>query len=637
MPQAPLCSASSLASSLKTRCLRVALMMMVAAALFGFAPAAAQAQTAHPGGVKSFTGFSSPYGIGFDGAGNFYYASFGSKVYKGVLANGVFTGAALAPTFGNAVGLAVDTAGNFFVTDAFQNIVYKETLQGDGSYVATTLATSATIGSTSVFGVALDGSGNVLILTTQALYKLTYNGSTYSAPVKISTTAFLNGVTVTVSAAGAIYAADSSGKAIYRYIGSGTTYAETKLAITGLGHPSSASADPAGNIYVVDGGLGKIILETPVGATYTATTVATAGEGASLLTSSGILYASDNNSQVVRGIGSLPNSFAATPVGTAATAMPVPFTIDTAGTLPALSNANVLTQGTPGLDFTLGSGSTCTGAVTAGQTCTVNVAFTPQFPGQRLGAVNLYDSTGTNVIATALISGTGTGALATLSPGLISTVAGNGVNCMGGTSCGDGGSATAASFSNPTDIAVDAAGNLYIADENDGRVRKVTAATGIVSTLAGGGTAPSTCTGSTNTVGDGCLATAATLSSPFGVAVDGAGNVYVPDQGGNRVRKVAAATGIISTIAGTGTSGYTASQDTGTTLGSATMISTPNGVAVDAAGTCISTIWGTTVFAWWRRPPASSARWPVAAPRQPPAPVPRTRLEMAVWPRQRPS
>ena len=88
----------------------------------------------------------------------------------------------------------------------------------------------------------------------------------------------------------------------------------------------------------------------------------------------------------------------------------------------------VLTQGAPNLDFTLGTGSTCTGSVSANSTCTVNVAFTPQFPGQRLGAINLTNSSGT-VIATALISGTGTGPLGTFSPGTISTVAGNGTEC----------------------------------------------------------------------------------------------------------------------------------------------------------------------------------------------------------------
>ena len=122
------------------------------------------------------------------------------------------------------------------------------------------------------------------------------------------------------------------------------------------------------------------------------------GEGQVTVTSAGVVYAVDGQ-YVIR---YAPPSVAAptTPVATAAAQTPVYFTIGSAGTLPALSNANILTQGASGLDFTLGTGSTCTGALTAGTLCTVNVAFTPQAPGLRRGAVNLYNAAGTAIIAT---------------------------------------------------------------------------------------------------------------------------------------------------------------------------------------------------------------------------------------------
>ena len=180
----------------------------------------------------------------------------------------------------------------------------------------------------------------------------------------------------------------------------------------------------------------------------------------------------------------------------------------------------------------LGTGSTCAGAVTAGQTCTVNVAFTPRYPGQRMGAVNLLDSSGT-LLATAYISGTGTGPLATLSPGLLSTVAGTGTQlfCFHGDlwrrSLGD---------RNRLQLVLSPMARRWMGraisispTQSDNRIRKVTAATGILSTVAGTGTQ---CSSATASCGDGAPATAtgSNLYFPESVAVDGAGNLYIADQ-----------------------------------------------------------------------------------------------------------
>lgn len=110
---------------------------------------------------------------------------------------------------------------------------------------------------------------------------------------------------------------------------------------------------------------------------------------------------------------------------------------------------------------------------------------------------------------------------------------------------GDGGPATAAFLNIPNDVVLDAAGNLYIADSNNHRVRKVAAGSGIITTFAG--------TGQEGSSGDGGPATMAALALPLGLAVDAAGNIYIADRNNNRVRKVAAGTGIITTIAGVGT------------------------------------------------------------------------------------
>lgn len=129
--------------------------------------------------------------------------------------------------------------------------------------------------------------------------------------------------------------------------------------------------------------------------------------------------------------------------------------------------------------------------------------------------------------------------------GIISTVAGTGVPGFSG----DGGPATSAQLAYVQGLAVDAAGNIYIADTGNGRIRAVSAATGVIRTVAGNG--------GYGFSGDGGLAIYATLYYPVGVAVDSAGNIYFSDENNNRIREVWAANQIITTVAGNGTQGYT--------------------------------------------------------------------------------
>jgi sugar lactone lactonase YvrE len=126
--------------------------------------------------------------------------------------------------------------------------------------------------------------------------------------------------------------------------------------------------------------------------------------------------------------------------------------------------------------------------------------------------------------------------------GVINTVAGNGTRGYSG----DYGPATSAQFSNPTGVAVDSSGNLFIADTGNDRIRKVTP-DGVISTVAGNGTYGYS--------GDGGPATSAQLYSPSSVAVDSAGNLFIADVNNNLIRKVTPG-GVISTVAGNGTYGY---------------------------------------------------------------------------------
>jgi uncharacterized protein (TIGR03437 family) len=152
--------------------------------------------------------------------------------------------------------------------------------------------------------------------------------------------------------------------------------------------------------------------------------------------------------------------------------------------------------------------------------------------------------------------------------GIISVVAGNGLSGYSG----DGGLAVGTSLGSPAGLAFDPSGNLYIADSGNTVIRKV-ATNGIITTAAGSA-------GQYGFSGDGGPATQAKINYPTGIATDSSGNLYIMDLGNNRVRKVDASTGIISTIAGSGLVGYTG--DGGPALQAT--FNYPEGLAVDSSG-----------------------------------------------------
>ncbi len=157
------------------------------------------------------------------------------------------------------------------------------------------------------------------------------------------------------------------------------------------------------------------------------------------------------------------------------------------------------------------------------------------------------------------------------SSGIINTFAGNGINAYSG----DGGQATNAELDLPTAVAMDATGNVFIADELNERIRRVGTG-GVIRTFAGNG--------SYGFSGDGGQATAAEIALPWGIAVDAAGQMYIADFGNNRIRLVNTS-GIISTFAGNGFQGYSGDGGAAT----AAELYSPTGVSIDTAGNiCIA-------------------------------------------------
>ena len=261
-----------------------------------------------------------------------------------------------------------------------------------------------------------------------------------------------------------------------------------------------------------------------------------------------------------------------TAVGQSSTSRSVTVTI--AGGTAAAPQA--LTLGIAGADFSVVPGGSC-----VGQTCTVEVEFNPKYPGIRRGAVVIENSAGTSVLGSTLLTGMATGSLSVLIPGEINTVAGTAADWI---YQGDGVLATDAPIYLPRGLAVDAAGNLYLADASNNRVRRVcapngdTACTraGDISTVAGDGPA--------GYAGDGGPATAAEINNPGGVVLDGAGNLYFVDSNNFVIRRVDAVSGIITTVAGTPqVSGY--SGDGGLATSAKLSFSDgTGGLAFDTAG-----------------------------------------------------
>jgi serine/threonine-protein kinase len=164
------------------------------------------------------------------------------------------------------------------------------------------------------------------------------------------------------------------------------------------------------------------------------------------------------------------------------------------------------------------------------------------------------------------VADTNTNKIRKISPTeVVTTLAGGGGSGWNWSGSEDG-AGTAASFNSPKGVAVDSSGNVYVADTGNHKIRKITSA-GVVTTIAGTGTQ-----GSTDGTG-----TAASFNSPKGVAVDSTGNVYVADSGNHKIRKITSA-GVVATLAGMGTQG--SSDGTGTSAS----FWGPVGVAIDSGG-----------------------------------------------------
>jgi|GEM_PF-1788991 len=288
--------------------------------------------------------------------------------------------------------------------------------------------------------------------------------------------------------------------------------------------------------------------------------------------SSGDIYLSDSTNNIIRKIDAATGIITSTSIGSGAIA------IGGSGTYYLYRHiSGTLYQytlgGTMVTSVAVGSGGSANGIAATSANVYVSIGnYVYQCTGMYTNGISVFAGTGTSGYNGDGISATtaqllNPGAIGTsgnnvyiatgnriraVLGGMISTVAGNGTAAA--TMGGDGLDARLAMFSNAAKIATDASGNVYIVDGGNGRIRKIDAATNMISTFAGGGAV----------LGDNGLATDAQLVNPTSIAFDNSGNAYIVDAGHNRIRKVDASAGTITTYAGGGstslgnsTSGWT--------------------------------------------------------------------------------
>lgn len=487
-------------------------------------------------GIASFSGdgglalnaeLNNPTAVAIDSTGNLYIADSANYRIRKIATNGIittvagngtggFSGDGGAATNANLFGptsVVVDASGNLYIADTFNERIRKVATSG----IIISIAGNGTYGYSGDGGpatraeladpvaIAIDASGNVYI--AEAIVPLTIPDTLTNRIRKISS----GGIISTVA-----------GNGTKGYSGDGGP--ATSAA---LDNPSGIAVDASGNLFVAD--------------TYNSVIRKVAGGTIATIVGTGIYGFFGDGGQAT-------NATLGYPMGVTLDSSSNIFVADTGNNrVRKVSSTGIINTLAGASDGHYGFSSNGAAATNAVLDIPVSVAV------DNVGGVYFADSQN-NVIRKVASNGT------------ITTVAGDGL--VGYT--GDGTSAIFSAINEPQGVAVDTSGNLYIADTYNNRVRKVSSA-GIISTVAGNGTIGYS--------GDGAPATNATLYNPNAVAVDASGNIFVADTGNNVVRKVAA-NGVISTVAGDGTHGFSGDGGPATNA----KLASPNGVVIGATG-----------------------------------------------------
>jgi sugar lactone lactonase YvrE len=494
------------------------------------------------------TGFSQPTGLAVDAAGDLFVVdNSANQVVKIAAGTGVQT--TIASGLKNPSAVALDSAGDVFISDSGNNRVL--VVPPDGGPALTVGAS----GLNTPVQIAVDSAGNLYIVDNgnRQVLKIWADGS---APSPVAT-GLDDPQGVAVDGAGNVYISELTAHAVIEVAANNTQ----SLVIENL-TPTQLAVDPAGDLFIA---VSNGVTEVPVGGGTPVSVLSGIGSVQGIaVDQEGRLYISIDGQTTVTEVFTGSVDFGPVPLCSAGQqtspgcfrTLSLNFMLT--GDESAVFPFGPFTLGAPGGDFALATGSTC-GSDTSDPNCTVNITFTPSLPGLRQGAVQV-DTQSSN-LATVNISGTGVGPeIGFIGAGQINL--GSGLNA-------------------PSAVALDGAGNVYIADTFNSRIVELPAGgsaqvdylTGISlpSGLAVDGNgdliaaevvSASLTSISSHPVGETSIGNG--LSAPAGVAVDGAGDIFVADSKNARVVKLPANGGAQTTV-GTGLLG-------------------PDGVAVDAAG-----------------------------------------------------
>lgn len=453
-------------------------------------------------------------GLSFDAAGNLFLADTGNSIIRKIAAtNGVISTSSIVSTVAGTIP---------------QNGV-RSGYTGDGGP-----ATSATLSNPT--SIALDSSGNLFI------------SDTANSVIRKVTTS--NGVINTVAGNNTCASLGGDGGAA------------TDMSIC---FPAGIAVDSGGNLFIADrfNRIREVLpVAAPPNAQAAAPTFSLASGNYGGPQSVTISDTTPGASIYVTVDGTMPTTGSAFGYS-------LPINVTGALTIKAIATApGYLTSPTATATYTVTTFSpvitTVAGSGVQGFYGAGGPALDAIFSSPRGVALdkngNLYLSDSTNAVVWRISATTGTASI----------FAGTGIPGY----LGDGGPAASAMLDYPEGLAFDGAGNLYIADTSNDVIRKVTASTGVISTVAG---QQSLIDGN---LGDGGPATSASLINPAAIAFDGAGNLYIADTGDYRIREVSATTGIIATVAGNGTYVFSGDGGPATSAG----LQSPDSLAVDQAG-----------------------------------------------------
>jgi DNA-binding beta-propeller fold protein YncE len=479
------------------------------------------------------SGLANPFGVAVDGTGNVYIADTDNSAIKEWTAASNTVTTLVSSGLSNPAGVAVDGAGNVYIADTGNSRI-KEWPATNGA-----MAILVSSGSSNPAGAAVDGAGNVYIADTgnSAIKEWT---ATNGAVATLVSSGLSNPVGVAVDGAGNVYIADTGNSAIKKLMA--TNGAVATLVSSGLSNPAGVAVDGAGNVYIADTA-DNAIKELPRAFMDPTARLETAdaGNGALpvVLPATENLFvpfapSSDSSWLTITGVANGVVSFSFTAnFGSSRTAH-----------LTLLGQIIDVTQG--GLTYSLGTTALLVGPSAGSNSVVLGVApkivawtATANAAWLHLGSANQSGTGSTNVVFSfdANSGATRSGTLTIAGQTLTVTQAGSTY-----VSAGLVGALVSSGLSWPYGVAVDGAGNVYIADTDNSAIKEWTAASNTVTTLVSSG-----------------------LSNPAGVAVDGAGNVYIADTGNSAIKEWTPANTNVTTLVSSG-------------------LSNPYGVAVDGAG-----------------------------------------------------